>query len=108
MWDTLNELKSSYTNFQYDKYYSTCAAIQAELDSVDSWYAGVIPFNPVCCTIDNIGDKAVELTSQMLSSVGAITIPKPPDENDWTTYVVVGGVILLALVYSPQIKSAFK
>jgi hypothetical protein len=111
MWDTLNQLKSQNANFRYDNFLPTCTAIQGELDSVDSWYAGLIPFNPVCCTISDIGDRASALSSQMLTSVGAAGIPKAPGDTpdtDWVTVAVVGGVALLLLVYSPQIKSAFK
>lgn len=104
MWYTLNYLRENYTDFEYSRFQPTCQSIQQELNAVDSWYADLIPFNPTCCTIENIGLEAQAITSQMLTSVGAVGVPAPPPSTDWSTLVFVGGAILLLVVYSPQIK----
>lgn len=108
MWYTFNYLKANYQNFNAAGFEPTCKSIQAALDSVDSWYADFIPFNPTCCTIDDIGRQADTITNQMLASVGGVTIPEPPPGTDWTSVIVFGGVVLLLVAYAPQIKAALK
>lgn len=107
-WYTWHYLQDNYQNFNAASYQPALQAIQASLDSVDSWYADLIPFNPVCCTIDDLGAQAEILTNQMLASVGAVNIPPPPPQTDWLTVALVGGAILLLAVYSPQIKKALQ
>ena len=101
---TRDYLTSNYPNFNADSFQPTIKALQAELESVDYWYADLIPFNPTCCVIDDIGKEADILTNQMLASVGAVNVPTPPESN-WSNAVLIGGIALLLVVYSPQIKS---
>lgn len=108
MWYTLNYLRANEPSFNAAGFEPACRGIQASLDAVDSWYADLIPFNPTCCTIDDIGRQADALANQMLASVGAANIPPPPPQTDWLTVALVGGAILLLAVYSPQIKKALQ
>lgn len=106
MWRAFNYLSEIYPDFHSGAFRPSCEAIQAALDANDSWYADWIPFNPTCCTIAGIGEQAEVLTTQMLASVGAATLPAPPKGTDWASLVVIGGLLAIALVYSPQIKAA--
>jgi len=108
MWFTWNYLRDTFPNFNAASFESTAHSIQSALDAVDSWYADLIPFNPTCCTIDDIGKQADLITNQMLVSVGAANIPEPPPLTDWTSVILIGGTILLLVVYSPQIKKVLK
>lgn len=110
MFHTLNYLTANAPGFIASAYAPPASNIQASLDAVDSWYADLIPFNPTCCTIDDIGRRADALTNQMLSSVGAtsVDVPPPPVETDWTKVVLLGGVIFVLVAYAPQIKAALK
>ena len=109
MWYVFNYLTNNYQTFQPSQWQTQCQAIQASFDAVASFYDTWIPFNPTCCTERDIGLQAQALSSQMSASVGLPDIPKPPATGtDWTTLLVVAGVITLAVVYSPQIKSALK
>jgi hypothetical protein len=108
MWAVFNYLTANYQNFQPAQWQTQCQAIQASFDEVASFYDTWFPFNPVCCTELDIGHQAEALSRQMSSSVGLPDIPVPPPAagTNWTTLLVVAGVITLAVVYSPQIKSA--
>ena len=106
MWTAFNYLSENYPAFNRNHFLPVCNTLQQSLDAIDSWYATWIPFNPVCCSMDDIGNQAIQVTNQMMSSVGAATVPEPPAGTDWGTVVVVAGVVLLAALYSPQIKRA--
>jgi hypothetical protein len=106
MWNAFNYLSESYSGFDSSRFLPACNTIQQSLDAIDSWYATWIPFNPVCCSIDDIGNQAVQLTNDMLSSVGAAGVPVPPASTDWGSVIVIAGIVILAAIYSPQIKKA--
>jgi len=105
---TWQYLKDNYPGFNAGSFNPAIQSLEASLASVDSWYADFIPFNPVCCTIEDLGAQADILTNQMLGSVGAVNIPPPPAQTDWVTLAVVAGAVLLLVTYSPQIKKAMR
>jgi len=105
---TFDYLRAQYTKFNAGSFQPTVQALKAQLESVDSWYADMIPFNPTCCTIDDIGRQADTLTNQMLASVGAANVPPPPPATNWGNLIVFGGVALVLVAYAPQIKAAMK
>ena len=104
---TLDNLASSYSDFNYAIYKPAVDAISEAESAKTHWYESLIPFNSDCCALDTIGAQAAALTNQMLASVGAVEVPKPPAGQDWTNLLLIGGAILLLAVYSPQIKKAF-
>jgi len=105
---TWSYLKDTEPSFNADGFQPTVQSLRASLDSVDSWYADLIPFNTTCCTIDEIGSQAETLTNQMLASVGAISVPPAPQPTDWSTLLLIGGAVVLLIVYSPQIKKVIR
>lgn len=108
MWSFFNTL-SSNAAFKPEQFKTSADSIQAELDSVDSYWADWIPFNPTCCTINTIGQKAVALTAQMAQSVGIAPPPKPPSTAGFDMGALVTvGLLFALIVYAPQIKQAFK
>lgn len=106
MWTAFNYLSENYASFDRNHFLPTCNTLQQSLDAIDSWYASWIPFNPVCCSIDDIGNQAIIITNQMMASVGAATVPEPPASTDWASVIVVAGVVVVLAIYSPQIKKA--
>lgn len=105
MWAAFNYLSENYSNFDRARFLPTCNTLQQSLDAVDSWYATWIPFNPVCCSVDDIGNQAITVTNNMLASVGAESVPlPPPGATDWGSVIMFAGLVALAVVYSPQIK----
>ena len=109
MWEVYNNLVATYSNFDANTFLPAATSIQKSYDDNYHWYDWWIGFNPACCTMYAIGEQARSLTSKMLASVGAADIPAPPSGNntDWFSVLVVGGAIVLLVVYSPQLKKAF-
>lgn len=104
---TFGYLKQNYPTFAAEFFAPAVASTRASLDAVDSFYADWIPFNPTCCTIEEIGAGADVLTNQMLQSVGASAVPHPPaGGTDWLSVAIIGGLALVAVAYAPQIKAA--
>jgi len=103
---TFADLQANYPAFKASSFAAPVQTIKDSLDAEDSWYATWIPFNPTCCVIADLGVQADALTNQMLNSVGASPLPELPAPTDWASVVLIGGVILLLVVYSPTIKKA--
>lgn len=103
---TFSYLKQNYPTFNQEYFGPAVASIRASLDAVDSIYADWIPFNPTCCTIEEIGSQADLLTNQMLQSVGASGVPAPPPAGtDWFSIALLGGLALVAIAYAPTIQT---
>lgn len=78
MRQTFNSLSADVSqHFDASRFRSTVDSIEASFNAEYSWYDPLIPFNPVCCTIEKIGQQADLITNQMLESVGASGIPGP-------------------------------
>lgn len=105
---TFDYLRDNNQGFNAAAFEPTVRSIESEFNAIYSFYTEWIPFNPDCCTIEDIGINADAITNQMLASVGAAGVPPPPPQTDWGTVIIVGGVILLAVVYSPQVKRIIK
>ena len=105
---TFQYLVVQYPNFNKTAYSATVESIKASLAAIDSWYADLIPFNPNCCTMADLGAQADNITNQMLGSVGAVNIPPPPPSTNWASLIVFGGVALLLIAYQPQVSRLFK
>jgi hypothetical protein len=74
-------------------------AFNAQYSSWMSW----IPFNPSCCAVEQIGEQADNLTSQMTG--GAVTGPSVtpsgiplPSLPNVTTLLIVAGVLALLIM----------
>ena len=106
MWATYDYLLANYPAFNSSQFLPAATTLQQSLEAIDSWYATWIPFNPVCCSIDDIGNQAAQLTNTMLTSVGAARVPSPPPATNWGNVIVIAGIVLIAAIYSPQIKKA--
>ncbi len=106
MWHAFDYLSANHSEFDRNHFLPAANTLQQSLDAIDSWYATWIPFNPVCCSIDDIGNQALILMDQMMESVGVASVPAPPPTTNWSNVIIIGGIVLLAVVYSPQIKKA--
>lgn len=81
MRSTFNQL-TAVAQFSRTRFESTVLSIENSFNANYSWYDDLIPFNPVCCTLSQIGSQADALTADMLRSVGAAAPPAPAPASD--------------------------
>lgn len=84
-----------------NQFRSTHDNIMDNLASVASWYSDWIPFNPNCCTIQEIGQQADNLTHQMQVANGQVPSGplSDPGGMSLTSMVVLGVLGFLALTH---------
>lgn len=106
---SVSQMRAVWADYQGDvrvqQFGPTVQAISDSFDSAYHVYDPYIPFNPVCCTVADIGAQADAITNQILSAVGAQPLPSPPDtSNNWDNAILVLGLGLLAVVIAPELR----
>ena len=93
--------QSAPTNIA-SQFQSAHDAIMNQYQSTWYWGIDLIPFNPTCCTIYDLGTQASSLMSQIQSAMGQIGTPAPsvgsgllPDilGVSGTTVLIIGAII---------------
>lgn len=110
MQETFNDLTFD-PQFDRARYEPTVESIAGAYAAQASWYDVYIPFNPICCSIQSLGQQADSLTREMLLSVGAEPTgpgPSTPSSGfDMSSLMLLAGMTLL-VVYAGPIKDAIK
>ncbi len=96
------------------RFQPTVLSIESAFNAVYSWWDEYIPFNSDCCAVADIGAQAASLTNEMLGSLGATSVPVPPqpppgssDPIDSLVWLAGLAIVGYALVqFGPQLKRA--
>lgn len=111
MFDTL---VSAYTDFDRSRFEPTVVGIERSFNDAYSVFSEYVPFNPTCCTIQQIGAQADSVTAQMLKSVSAVSpsVPGPataspgfslPDFSSMGTGAFLAlAVVAVLMFYKPR------
>jgi hypothetical protein len=84
---------------QPSQYQQAHDAIMASYNQSYSWYSDLIPFNPDCCTLQQIGQQADALSSQMSGGTIGAGPSTQGQGMSLTTILVLGAALYLGMVY---------
>jgi hypothetical protein len=101
---TFNDLVATHPEFNASQFQPTVKSITDVFNATYSFYDPYIPFNPVCCTIADIGAQADALTNEMLASVGGAPIPGPSTQTDPLGMLLVIGGIIAAVMLIREVR----
>ena len=103
---SVSEMDNVYQSLPIDtqsRFQSAHDSIMASYNANYSFYDDWIPFNPVCCTLQQIGQQADTLTNQMQLALGQVpTAPGPGTQSQGMSLqsmIILGAVGYLAFVY---------
>ena len=97
---TFDNLSNTNPAFQRARFEPTVVSIETSFQAEWSWYDDLIPFNPVCCTIADIGSAADTLTNQMLASIGAAPVePISKPTSPFDSITILAGVAIAAYLF---------
>ncbi len=103
---SVTEMDSVYQSLPSDiqsRFQSAHDLIMAGYNANYSFYDSWIPFNPVCCTLQQIGQQADTLTNQMQVALGQVPSGSGPGTQSQgmslQTMIVLAAVGYLAFVY---------
>lgn len=74
-------------------------SIMTAFNSAYSWYSSYIPFNPTCCTVQQIGQQADALLCTMQGGTGCVPLASGSGGMSLTSMIVIGAVAYLGFVY---------
>lgn len=77
----VNQMDSVYQSADPNtqaQFQSAHDGIMATFNQIYSWYSDLIPFNPNCCAVDQLGTQAAQLTIQMQTAMGQAPVTAPP------------------------------
>lgn len=88
--------------FNRGRYEPTVRNINQAFEDNYSFFSMLIPFNPSCCVVKEIGAQADQLTAEMLQSVGAATPGTGPGSTgpaiDTDALVTLGMLVAGAVI----------
>lgn len=94
--------------FNRAKFEPTLLGIEQTFEDNYSMFSVWIPFNPYCCTIEEIGRQADQLTIDMQNSVGVSVVEPTPRPVDSLDTMVTLGMLALGAVILGNVSAAIR